>query len=1035
MAIKGFVRASEAAPARPHDDGPQRLDDSQRAVVELPDEASAAILGAPGSGKTTAIIELVAERVLGRGWSPEQIVVLTPSRASATRLRDDLATRLGVASQGPLARTANSLAFGVVRDAAAQAAAEPPRLLTGAEQDQIIADLLEGEIELGTDGYWPDELGRDVRALRGFRTELRDLLMRTVEHNLLPADLARLGAGAERPQWVAAARFFESYFAVKDSFRGRHYDSTELVQVAAALLRESVPPSIARLKLVVVDDAQEATESTMALVRALAALDIAVIVAGDPDISTGAFRGSLPHVIARLGEELGRTDVTTITLSKVYRHSGPVRELVAAVSERIGTAGASQQRRATPVAPQTSTAAGYLVESRADEIALIARRLRERHVIDGVPWHRMAVIVRTGVASLARALQGLEVQTTVSSASLDVRDEFAVRGLVLAVELGMARRPLDAEAAVEILSGPLGGLDSVALRRLKAALRHEELGGGRDRAGDILLAEALGHPAALATIDTRVSRVAQRVAANIHAVGSEATAGATIEELLWGVWQRSGLEKSWFEQSAGSGIVAEEANRHLDAVVALFAAAKRFVERTPDAPPSVFLDAWLGAEVAEDSLAPRSALDSVLVGTPSSAIGREFDIVVIAGLQENVWPNLRVRGSLLGVADLPALAAGESVATTDKRLETMHDELRLFAQATSRARSELIVTAVSNDDSLPSPFLRLVPEGDGEALVRHPLSLRGIVGQARRELASTGSAAAATALAHLAREGIAGADPVTWYGTRELSTDEPLVDLEAEDAHVRVSPSRMETFETCALHWLIDQVGGSSSSTASNLGTIIHSVAETATDQSAEGLFAAVEARWGELSFEAGWQSEVEKLRARDLTARLASYLADFDRAGGTLLAAEGTFELPIGHALLRGSIDRIESYPDGTAVIVDLKTGRYEPTTDDKVVEHPQLGAYQLAFESGAFGELTEGLTSGGAKLVVVSKGSRGSDYAAPRQQPFTPEQLDDFRARVVDDARGMADRVFIAEIGSHCLDPWSFGNCRIHVIQAVSA
>jgi hypothetical protein len=33
------------------------------------------------------------------------------------------------------------------------------------------------------------------------------------------------------------------------------------------------------------------------------------------------------------------------------------------------------------------------------------------------------------------------------------------------------------------------------------------------------------------------------------------------------------------------------------------------------------------------------------------------------------------------------------------------------------------------------------------------------------------------------------------------------------------------------------------------------------------------------------------------------------------------------------------------------------------------------------------------------------------------------------------MAGARFDARLGSHCLDPWSHGACRIHVIRAVSA
>ena len=118
------IRFERTAPAAPE---PVVLDAGQRAVVELADAASASVLGAPGSGKTTTIVELVAHRLApleqgGRGWSPDSLLVLASSRAAATRLRDRLALRVGVPSNGPLARTVSSLAFELV-GAAARAAA------------------------------------------------------------------------------------------------------------------------------------------------------------------------------------------------------------------------------------------------------------------------------------------------------------------------------------------------------------------------------------------------------------------------------------------------------------------------------------------------------------------------------------------------------------------------------------------------------------------------------------------------------------------------------------------------------------------------------------------------------------------------------------------------------------------------------------------------------------------------------------------------------------------------------------------------
>ena len=124
MAITGFRSAGATSE-------PQPLDPSQQAVLDLPLERSAAVLGAPGTGKTATLVALVADRILGHGWSPDQVLAVTSSRVAATKLRDRIALQLKVPTTGPMARTINSLAFDVVRDAARTAGAAPRRLLTG----------------------------------------------------------------------------------------------------------------------------------------------------------------------------------------------------------------------------------------------------------------------------------------------------------------------------------------------------------------------------------------------------------------------------------------------------------------------------------------------------------------------------------------------------------------------------------------------------------------------------------------------------------------------------------------------------------------------------------------------------------------------------------------------------------------------------------------------------------------------------------------------------------------------------------------
>lgn len=1063
------------------------LDPSQAAVLGLPDGISGAVIGAPGSGKTTTLIEVVADRVLRRGYSPSEVLVLVPTRSGAATLRDTLALRLGVPTQGPLARTANSVAFQIVRDSVSRSGGVSPTLLTGGEQDQIIAELLQGHLDEKTGPAWPTTLGPEVRRLRGFRTELRDLMMRAVEYGVSPERLADWGRQTNRPEWSAAAEFIRGYEEVKDQTRPGQYDSTELAQFATALVHDapagtagqSTLGALAGLRLIILDDAQEATQATLALLAQFAARGVAILAVGDPDLSTGSFRGAHPDALGRLGSYLGRPDVQTFTLGSVYRHGGAVRAVVREATSRIGTAAAGTQRAATVACADGAEAGAatelesdssaptdlvqtVVVTNPAEQLAVIARRLRERHLLGRVPWGQMAVVVRTGslVPALSKGLASLEVPTQVASAQTALRDEAAVGAFILALEVTLGRKALDAEAATALLSGPLGGLDPITLRRLRAALRQHELAGDGTRSADELLVEALQVADALATIDNRTARKATAFGASLRAASAEFQAGATIEELLWGLWQRSRLADIWFEQSAGTGIVADEANRNLDAVVALFSAAQRFVERTPHAPPVLFLEHLVDTDVPEDTLAPRAQNDAVIVATPSAVIGREFDLVVLAGVQENVWPDLRVRGSLLGAGDLAAVASHQDPDAADARTGVLHDELRMFAQATSRARHEVLVTAIANEDNQPSVFLRLLPEPDSspETLARYPLSLRGMVGRLRRDLTtavgprvsddqitSRRANDAAATLARLARESVAGAHPDEWYGLKTQSTLRPLNDPEPRsdaqgneqsgDDPVRVSPSKMASFEACPLHWLIGQVGGGGSNTAANLGTIIHTVMERATDVTPEALWTGVNERWDELVFDAEWQSRVAKLEARALTDRLASYLADFDRDGGTLLSAEGKFTLDVDGAILSGTVDRVEQLSDGRAVIVDLKTGKGDPINDAGVAEHPQLGAYQLAFQEGAIAGIPDGADLAGARLVIVSSGTQKKNYRNPTQQPFTPEELDAFRTRVKNDAVGMGGAVFVAEIASHCLDPWSFGSCRLHIIKQVSS
>ncbi|WNY33791.1 PD-(D/E)XK nuclease family protein [Curtobacterium flaccumfaciens] len=811
----------------------------------------------------------------------------------------------------------------------------------------------------------------------------------------------------------------------------------------------SSPASIAALRLVVVDDTQELVEGEIALLGALARSGVQIVAFGDPDIAASAFRGAEPDVLGRLAVRLGVDRVDELFLGAVHRHPAPIRALVSGITGRIGTAAAGRQRSAAashqdrgPTPSSTSRLpAGppswsrSLVDS-ANTACWTACR-----------GTRMAVVTRSGAAipELVRALSVAEVPATAGAAPVRPRDDSAARALLDAAAVALDVLPLDAALATAFATGPLGGLDTLAMRRLRLALRREELAGDGSRTADELLVEALGAPERLATVDAGFARRATRLARSLVQARADADAGSSIEEILWGLWERSGLAKSWGAQSAAGGVGAGEADRHLDAVVGLFTAAKRFVERTPDAPARVFVDDLLGADLPEDSIGPDRTAGRVRVLTPSATIGLECDVVVVLGLQDGVWPNTRVRGSLLDPDGLVRAAAGVERSPIDDRAAVVADELRLFARAVSRATTQVVIGTVANDDESPSPFVRLVPVPPDRQPTVHPLSLRGLAGSLRRRVVGSGDHEAASALARLAEAEVPGAAPDEWYGLAEPTTDEPLVDLDAEPVPeveggepvapaVSVSPSRIGTFEECPVHWFAQTFGGGAPSPAMGIGTIVHEAMEHATEVDVESLWERVESRWDELTFESPWVADRERARTRRMIEGLSDYLRTFASAGRQLLGAETSFALVTGPARIRGSIDRIEVDPDGRVSVVDLKTGRSMPSEKNDMPEHPQLGAYQLAVEDGAVDGVPAGSPMTDARLVFVQNPRGGHAFSERTQHAFDAEAREAYRERLHGVARGMAGRTFVANVDDHCEKARTGVECRIHVVAEVT-
>ena len=1021
----------------------EELDSAQREAMDrFLAGGDVLVHGGPGSGRTA--LALAAAEASGEGT-----LLLAPRRSAAGGLRDALA----VHGTGQVrAMTPPALGHAITRAHALRRGLGEPTLVTGAEQDALLAELIAQRES------WHLEVDPGARQLPSFRTELRDLITRAAELGLAPADLETLGQERARPAWLDAAALLRDYLGVLDLEAsaaldaGPRLDSGALVRRAVRLLADPTTPP--PFRAVVVDDAQDLTAAGVDLVVALAAAGARVMVCSCPDVAVDTFRGALPDAADRLREALPRP-VGDVVLRGAHEQATGLTAAVDALRGRLPLAGAPAPAR-RPRSSLTGGMVALTAQDPLDEARLIGSALRDLHHREQVEYDQMAVVCRSGaaVADLADLLARTGLPVRVPHRPQPLREVPAIADLLSILEIGSAPAdaPLDARRATELLRGPFGDADALRLRRIRRLLlaAHRAADPDSGTTSEQLLARALveedvpGLPAPEAR--DRAAAPVHRVREMIAAVRAHRDSDAQL--VLWHAWDASGLADGWRRAALGTagdvdGARARLAASRLDALLELFAAAERLTDRRPGAGALDLVEQIRSQAVVEDTLAPAAAARGrIAVLTPAQLAGEHRDTVVLARVQEGAWPDLRLRSTLFGAAELSLWAGARRGAGLPpeadalralQREQVIADELRLAVSALSRARRRVLVTAVQDEQNAPSAlFDALVdlaaPTGsegpseqpwlDPEALQRDPgpaPDARRLVAALRRRLHEDDPARArdaAVALEALGRAGAPGTDPTRWYH-QEPSSSAP---LHEGDAPIRLSPSALERAVDCPQSWLMERAGGTrSGGPAQLIGTALHHLAQVHPSGPSGGEQDLLEELHTLLRAAPGtetWSGRRRVRRAEDAARLLAEHL----RGAGEPLAVEAPFEVTLGRVHLRGSIDRIEGDATGLRV-VDLKSGRTAKSAA-KAEEDLQLAAYQAAVREGALAEqlgpdAPERLN--GAELVYVGTG--GKRAAVRTQTALTraedPAWFDDLVREVSREVSGAA---VTARLNAHC-------------------
>ena len=960
------------------------------------------VLGQAGSGKTSTLIAAIANRIAA-GEDPNKILALTYGRQAASKLRDQIASANPTAHTvaEPIARTFHSIAFMILNDPINLESSADKKyvLLSGAEQDAQIRQLLELDAANPAQSNWPQDL---IPALttKGFAKELREFIGRATERGSSPAELSKFAKKYDQKYWPAICHFWDRYqnaMALRDATTTHSFnrvDPSEIVVLAVDKLESNqrlLEKYQKLFQIIYVDEFQESDRAQRKLLQLLSGPEL--VIFADPDSAVGRFRGADPDNLISDLEQFGIKK--KITLDKRLR----------------------------PIASQQVA----LLSSASEEANFIAHQFRSAHLISNMPWSQMAVIVRSPgpqITALQRAFAMNSIPVEIDAQAASLGDNPAIKPIITVAQIALGQLKITSSNWDEIellLKSEFAGADAISIRQMRIALSKAQKHNPPKSSTDLIL----DHLTCL-TPDLPWEELTslKRINDLIKEAKKALSKSSDISDLLWSIWSNGKnyegelISRVWQQTALAGGNRGMIADQNLDAVITLFEVARRFSERLPEAKPSLFIDQLLGEKILADTITTTAQRGEVVqVMTVHSAKGLEWELVALAGMQEGSWPNLKQRGSLLGSERLVEIFRHgiSNIEQLDaiSAAGLMQDEKRLLNVALTRASKQLFVTAITQEDTQPSSYFeKLAPQEIQLQQSQRSITQPALVAALRRIATVSDkedSQFAARALKTLASNGVKVADPKHWVGVKPVSTDLPVISPQEQ---LRISPSSLESFTECGLKWMLEQSGGrDADSTAQVLGSAIHVIAAQLKDQptlTLDELEGKLKGAWSLIDMNQGWIKDYEYRRAASMLKKFYGWHVENKNQ---LIGVEEKFEFKLGSAIVSGSIDRVELTNEGKYYIVDLKTGA-TPISYEDAQQNKQLQSYQLAVVNDGFKNKLEHQEVSGAELIFV--GDLKGKEAKGRPQDKVNEKV--VSQEISEIAVKMSDKNFVAVINDRC-------------------
>jgi superfamily I DNA/RNA helicase len=885
------------------------------------------VVAGPGTGKTEFLVQRTVHVIESGLASPEQIMLLTFSRRAAADLRRRVSESLSRSTTSLPASTFHSFAYRLLE--AHRDNGSMPVLMTGPEQVALVGELLAGD----DPERWAPGL-RSILSSSTLANEVADFFMRCAERLLGPEALEEL-AGA-RPEWRALPELMRRY--EEQLLARRRIDYGRLLSTAVELLSQPEPQTAVseQFRFVLVDEYQDTSPAQARLLELVSTAHRNLTVAADPYQSIYSFRGAELDNVAGFSHRFPDIDgrpARRVVLTTSFRV--PAEILEAALRTTEGGELPGETGRVLP-ARHPGKVDAFLFDQQSAEAEWIASEVERLHHQDEIPYHRIAVLVRSKrhlLPELSRSLERRQIPHDPPDTRLV--DHPAVRMIHDLVQAAVFE---DLGGAQQVPPGVTEDNDRAVRRVLLGPLFALPLGIERDL---LRLRHRSGRPWSQLLAD--------------HLPGAEALSGF-LSDPAWAVSipATEGFWKLWTDLPQFEPMVHSRQRDDFRAAWSSFAQA---LSHQFDRDPSVTLATYLDLTAEEDFeanplIAFRRQEDRLVLTTLHQAKGLEFEAVFIADATEGVFPDLRRTRALLRPDLLVPGRTNDAAAQHRFRLQ---EEMRLAYTAMTRARSRLVWTAtkagIDEGEARPSRFLLAA---SGLASFDHlgppsphdgpPLSRAEALAQLRRDLADPFTPAARRLAA--ARLLADPPDRSWWTADRFAGVRRPGPDTGVIQLPLRLSPTQANLYQNCPRRYAIERRlrAVEASSPYLQLGSLVHDTLERAEQEamaegkshaSGEDALAVLDQVWSEADFGTPVLTAAWRARAVRLLERLYQQWP----SRGRPVALEYPLELEIDGVTWQGRADRIERTDDGFLVI-DYKTGS-TAVSKDEAAESLQLGFY----------------------------------------------------------------------------------------------